>query len=156
MSAQVLPPGAAAEAANPQWTVPKDWQEGKASSMRRASFTAKGADGQSADIAVTVFPGDVGGLVANINRWRGQLGLGPMAPDEISSITSNLDINGTQATVVDFQGLASPAGAAHPQRMIVVIIPHAGNSWFFKMTGDAPLVGTQRETLLQFVNSVKF
>ena len=124
--------------------------------MRRASFTAKGADGQSADIAVTVFPGDVGGLVANINRWRGQLGLGPMAPDEISSITSNLDINGAQATVVDFQGLASPPGAAHAQRMIVVIVPHAGNSWFFKMTGDAPLVGTQRETLLQFVNSVKF
>lgn len=124
--------------------------------MRRASFVAKGADGQTADIAVTVFPGDVGGLVANINRWRGQLGLGPIAPDEISSITSNLDVNGTKATAVDFEGGTSPAGATHPQRLIVVTIPHAGNSWFFKMTGDAPLVEAQKEAFLQFVNSVKF
>jgi hypothetical protein len=44
----------------------------------------------------------------------------------------------------------------HPSRMIVVTIPNAGNSWFFKMTGDAPLVGAQKDSFLQFVKSVKF
>src|ERR1041385_4278862 len=61
MSAQAFPPGAAADAPNPHWTVPANWQEGKASTMRRATFVAKGADGQSAEIVVSVFPGDVGG-----------------------------------------------------------------------------------------------
>jgi hypothetical protein len=156
MSAQTLPPGAASDAPNPKWTVPKDWQEGKASSMRRASFVAKGADGQTADIAVTVFPGDVGGLLMNINRWRGQIGLGPVAPDEISGITSDLEVDGVKSTVVDFKGENPPAGKTQPQRMIVVTVPHAGNSWFFKMTGDASLVESQKESFLRFVQSVKF
>ena len=156
MSAQSLPPGAASTAANPQWTVPAGWQEGQVSAMRRATFLVGGADGQSAEIAVSVFPGDVGGLVANINRWRGQIGLGPVAPDEISGITSNVDVSGTTATVVDFQAESAPSGKTQPPRMIVATLPHAGNSWFFKMTGDAPLVGAQKDAFLQFVQSVKF
>ena len=156
MSVQTLPPGASADVPNPQWTVPKDWQEGKPSSMRRASFLAKRDDGQMADIAVTVFPGSVGGLLMNINRWRGQIGMDPVAPDEVRAMTSNLDLNGPTATVVDFTGDKPPAGKTQPQRMIVVTIPHENNSWFFKMTGDAPLVEVQKETLLQFVKSVKF
>ena len=78
--------------------------------MRRATFLVKGADGQSAEIAVSVFPGDVGGLMANINRWRGQIGLGPVAPDEIAGITSDLEVNGTKATVVDFKADTAPRG----------------------------------------------
>jgi hypothetical protein len=156
MSAQGLPPGAAADAPNPQWTVPADWQEGKASTMRRATFVAKGADGQAAEIVVSVFPGDVGGLLANINRWRGQIGLGPVAPDEVSGMTSDLVISGTKATVVDFKADTAPAGKTQPLRMVVVTIPHAGNSWFFKMTGDDPLVEAQKGIFLQFVKSVKF
>jgi hypothetical protein len=98
----------------------------------------------------------VGGLVANINRWRGQIGLGPLAPDEIAGITSDLDVNGTKATVVDFKGDTAPPGKTQPPRMIVVTVPNAGNSWFFKMTGDAPLVDAQKESFLQFVKSVRF
>ena len=124
--------------------------------MRRATFVAKGTEGQTAEIVVSVFPGDVGGLLANINRWRSQIGLGPVAPDEISGITSDLVINGTKATVVDFKADTAPAGKAQPLRMVVVTIPQAGNSWFFKMTGDSPLVEAQKETFLQFVKSVQF
>lgn len=32
---------------------------------------------------------------------------------------------------VDFECAASPAATTHSQRMIVVILPHAGNSWPF-------------------------
>jgi hypothetical protein len=156
MSGQTLPPGAMSQEANPQWAVPKDWEEGKPAPMRRATFFVKSADGQSAEIAISAFPGDVGGLLANVNRWRGQIGLGPVAPDEVASITSDVEVGGTKATVVDFQTDAAPAGKSHPQRMVVVTLPHEGNSWFFKMTGDAPLVGAQREALVQFVKSVKF
>jgi hypothetical protein len=156
MSGQSLPAGSASDAPNPQWSVPADWQPGNPSSMRRATFLVKGADGETAEIAVSVFPGDVGGLMANINRWRGQIGLGPVAPDEIAGITSDMDVNGIRSTVVDFKADTAPPGKTQPPRMIVVTIPNAGNSWFFKMTGDAPLVGAQKESFLQFVKSVKF
>jgi hypothetical protein len=124
--------------------------------MRRATFLVKGADGQTAEIAVSAFPGDVGGLMANVNRWRGQIGLAPAAPDEISGFTSDLEVDGTKSTVVDLKADAVPAGKTQPLRMIVVTVPHAGSSWFFKITGDAPLVGAQKDSFLQFVKSVKF
>ena len=111
--------------------------------MRRAQFSAKGAE-----VVVSAFPGDVGGLLPNINRWRGQIGLGPIAPDEVAGMTSNLDFAGMRVTVVDFK--------SETQRMIVVTVPHEGNSWFFKITGDLASVEAQKETFLQFVNSVKF
>ena len=156
MSAQKLPPGAMADATDPQWSVPKDWQQGKQSPMRRGSFVAKGADGQTADIAVTVFPGDVGGMAANVNRWRSQIGLGPIHPDQVDALATKLDVNGLAATVVDFANEMAPPDKNHPQRMLVATIPYKGNSWFIKMTGDAPLVEAQKETFLQFVKSVKF
>jgi hypothetical protein len=156
MSAQSLPPAANAMAANPQWTVPAGWQQGKASSVRRGSFNVKGPNGLSAEIAVTAFPGDVGGMLANINRWRSQIGLGPITADQVDALTKKLDVNGLAATQVEFTGDKPPEGKSHPPRMIVVTIPHEGNSWFFKITGDAPLVEAQKETFLQFVKSVKF
>lgn len=156
MTGQKLPPGAMAEAANPKWEVPKDWQEGKASPVRRGSFAVKGADDQTADIAITVFPGDVGGMLMNVNRWRSQIGLGPVLPDKLESMMTDLDVNGIKVTVVDFAGEMAPPGKNHPQRMIVATIPHNNNSWFIKMTGDAPLVEAQKEAFLQFVKSVKF
>jgi hypothetical protein len=39
--------------------------------MRKGSWSIGPADA-AADLAVTVFPGDVGGRVANFNRWRQQ------------------------------------------------------------------------------------
>lgn len=156
MSGQSLPPGSASDAPNPQWSVPAGWQEGGPASMRRATFLVKGADGQTAEIAVSAFPGDVGGLMANINRWRGQIGLAPAAPDEISGFTSDLEVDGTKSTVVDLKAEAVPPGKTQPLRMIVVTVPHAGSSWFFKITGEAPLVGAQKDSFLQFVKSVKF
>jgi hypothetical protein len=148
MSAQALPPGATAQAINPQWTVPEGWQAGPPSSVRRASFAVKGPAGQAVDIAVTAFPGDVGGTLANVNRWRGQIGLAPLAQAEADKLTAKLDVNGVAATVVDFAG--------EKQRMIVATIPHGGNSWFFKMTGAAALVEAQKSVFLEFVKSVKF
>lgn len=148
MRAQTLPPGATAKVTNPQWTVPANWQAGMPSSVRVASFVVKGAEGKLADIAITAFPGDVGGQLANVNRWRGQIGLAPVAQAEADKLTTKLDVNGIAATVVDLAG--------EKQRMIVATIPHGDNSWFFKMTGDAALLEAQKPAFLDFVKSVKF
>jgi len=150
MSQQTLPPGTSADAANPQWKVPAGWQPGKISSMRRASYVVKGEGDKSAEIVVTVFPGDVGGLVANVNRWRGQIDLAPVAAEEIAGLTTKVTVAGDAATQVDFKNAASGA------RMIVVTVPHAGNSWFYKLTGDTTLVEAQKADFVKFVQSVKY
>ena len=156
MSTQQLPAGTGSTAANPQWTVPADWQPGKVSSVRRGSYLVTGPGGQSAEVAVTVFGGDVGGMAMNVNRWRGQIGLGPIAPEQVAALTAKLEVNGIAATVVDLTGDQAPEGKTRPLRMLVVTVPYQGNSWFFKMTGDVPLVGAQKDAFLKFVQSAKF
>jgi hypothetical protein len=143
MSSQALPADAKAAVGTPQWKVPAGWTEAPAMSMRVATFKMTGAE-----VAVSAFPGDVGGPLANINRWRAQLGLGEIRQGDVAGISSPIAAGDSEGTLVSID-----AGA---KRMLVVTIPHAGNSWFFKMTGDAPVVETQKEAFLGFVKSVKF
>ena len=56
------------------WLVPENWNEGIKSSMRLASYSIPYND-KVADVSITNFSGDGGGLLQNINRWRKQLGL---------------------------------------------------------------------------------
>ena len=65
------------------WVVPDSWIPGNMSSMRLASFNAPYDEGV-ADISITNFSGDGGGLMANVNRWRKQLGLEPQTEEFIN------------------------------------------------------------------------
>ncbi|SVC98163.1 uncharacterized protein METZ01_LOCUS351017, partial [marine metagenome] len=60
-----------------------NWIEGDKSSMRLASFNATYNSG-IADVSITNFSGDGGGLKANVNRWRKQLGLQPQSEEMIN------------------------------------------------------------------------
>jgi hypothetical protein len=53
----------------PEWTVPEGWQETPPTQMLISRFEVNADDGQ-VEITVSAFPGDVGGTVANVNRWR--------------------------------------------------------------------------------------
>ncbi len=148
MRGQSLPGDVMAQASNPQWTAPANWKSVPASSMRRATFQIRNADGQSAEVAVSAFPGDVGGSLANVNRWRGQIGLGPVTQVEVDAMTKQLEVPAGKATEVEF--------AKEKVRMVVITLPHAGNSWFFKLTGDTAVVEAEKSKLVDFVKSVKF
>ena len=65
------------------WTVPDNWIEGDKSSMRLASFKVP-YNSELADISITNFSGDGGGLKANVNRWRKQLDLDPQSEEIIN------------------------------------------------------------------------
>ena len=65
------------------WNAPKHWTTGKPSSMRLASYNVPFNRGY-ADISITNFSGDGGGLLANVNRWRRQLNLEPQSLDQMN------------------------------------------------------------------------
>ena len=145
MANQTLPQSAMNQAGNPKWTVPASWVEGRTSSMRRGSFTVPEGN---LDISVTTFPGDVGGLEANINRWRGQIGLAPAQGDILMKDVSQLDNAATPTTLVTLDGPS--------QDLIAGILFHEGNSWFVKMSGDPGLVARERPAFLEFLRSIQF
>ena len=133
------------------WTAPAQWKKKANSSMRKGSYTVGGEGAAGADMAITAFPGDVGGDLANVNRWRGQVGLAPIAEAELGGALTALDANGLTMRVVELTG-GTPE---QPVRMLGAIVPVAGSTWFFKLTGPAPVVAQEKSAYLDFLRTVR-
>jgi hypothetical protein len=137
----------------PKWTVPADWKGEPLSEMRLASFKVEGQSGESADISVTSFPGDVGGLESNINRWRGQVHQNALDPDSLAKTLERETVDGIPVVLVDLQ---TPEGAEKPDRIIGAILRTTDRTWFVKMTGPPALLQEQAGKFKQFVDSFRF
>lgn len=132
------------------WSAPASWTAKQGSAMRRGSYAVKG-DGGEADLSITAFPGDVGGDLANVNRWRGQIGLGPIGAGDLAGAVQRVERNGLKMGVVDLGGAAGP----NPQRTLAAMVPHAGSTWFFKLTGPDALVAKEKAAFMAFLDTVK-
>lgn len=137
-------------APKPTWTVPTGWQEGQLSQFLVAKYVIAGDSGAEASVNISSLAGDGGGLLPNINRWRGQLGL----PPATDANTDSLDLPDGKASVVDFTG--TDARTSKPARLIGVIVPHGSQTWFYKLMGDPDLVAQQTAAFKQFVQSAKY
>lgn len=136
------------------WTTPSGWTSVRPSEMRVASFTVVGQDGQTADVSVVPLPGMGGGDFANINRWRGQVGLPAASDDQLQSSAQNVDAGGQPASLFDISGQNSSNG--HTTRILAAIQHRDGTTWFIKMTGDANLVEQQKSAFITFLQSLNF
>jgi hypothetical protein len=127
-----------------QWKIPDAWQTLPAGQMQVAKFSVPEKDGAKAEVSVSVFPSDTGGTLANVNRWRRQLGL------------PEVDENGLQSCVT---GLDATPGSVlvtltnEQRQMLGAIVPREGKWWFYKMTGDAPAVASAHEDFVRFVKT---
>ena len=136
-------PVQAADTPSLRWRAPAGWQTKPGSAMRKGSY----AVGGDAEVAVTAFPGDVGGVLANVNRWRGQVGLAPISDAELSQAALPIDVNGLHFVVIDAAGSSS--------RIVAALLPWQGATWFFKLTGPADAVGKARPEFLEFLKTVQ-
>jgi hypothetical protein len=144
----VPPPG------NPaQWTKPDGWKAQPLSEMRLGSFKVDGSNAASADISVIAFPGEAGGLISNINRWRGQLQLAPLEEDRLAQTTQRIEVDNVPTYLVDYQ---TEENAAKPSRILGAVLQAADRTWFVKMTGPPELLQSQHGTFLEFVKSFHF
>jgi hypothetical protein len=144
-------PVATAAGAGLTWTAPAHWQSKGASGMRKGTITIPGEGGASAELAITAFPGDVGGDVANVNRWRGQIQLAQQSPDEVLSSIQRLEANGLKIGVIE---MANAVGAT-PTRVLGAMVPFEGSTWFFKVTGPDALVAKEKDAFLAYLRTIK-
>jgi hypothetical protein len=132
------------------WAAPAHWTAKPPSAMRKGSYAVK--DGAAeADLSITSFPGDTGGLLANVNRWRGQISLPPLAADQLDANREHIDIGPLHVDVVDFAGSANGAST----RIIGAIVPVGGETWFFKLMGPDALVAKEKPAFLEFLRTVR-
>lgn len=146
------PPGAGP--GEPTYTVPKGWEKAsKPVTFSVATFEA-GEGEQKAVVSFTPLSGPAGGLVPNVNRWREQVGLKRVGEDELKKGLRKIEVGGAAAQYADLSGPESD-GAKRP-RILGVVVPRGGHTWFIKMTGPADLVGEQKPAFEEFVKSVRF
>ncbi len=137
---------AASEAGEVGYTAPEGWQDLPASGIRKANLKVTTETG-SAEITILTFPGDVGGRLANINRWRGQVGLPNATPEDLPGYTEGTDISGHRGLYVRLEG--------ETQSILGALLPFHGNTWFVKMLGDTPTVLANEAAMKQFLDSIE-
>ena len=137
----------------PTWTVPADWQPGPLTQFLVAKYIIAGANGAQAAVNVSSLAGDGGGLLPNVNRWRGQLGLAPATETDLANLPT-IDASGVKATLVEFSGTDGRTGK--PAQLVGLILPLNGQTWFYKLMGDADVVAQQKDAFTKFVQSAKY
>ena len=135
------PAPASAEAPAVPGTAPAGWQAAAPGMMQAAKFAIK-SDAGAADVTVSIFPSDTGGIASNVNRWRGQLGLPEEAPEKLAAAGVPIPGGPEGAVSVDLVN----AGRS----MIAAIVPRDGQFFFYKLMGDTAVVNASRSEFLTY------
>lgn len=138
------PAGVPGQALSLEWKVPDAWSETDLKPMRVASYSAAGG---AVDISVVRLAGDAGGLAANVNRWRGQVGLPTQSEEEILSEAAEIEAGGL--SVRWFELMGPELGT------LVGLVPHADETWFFKLTGPVREAQAAKEEFVVWLESVR-
>ena len=155
-SMSALPGMAEFSAANPtpKWSPPADWVADPPNPVRKGSWTIPPPAGapanQATEIYVSVFQGQLAGLLANVNRWRGQVGLEPNLTDAtLSTCVTNITIGGLPAQLITLDG---PAGQSLEGALIFL----PDRVWTFRLSGPTATVTAQRPAFRAFLDSVQW
>lgn len=127
------------------WNVPSQWRQLQAGQMQIAKFAVPERGGATAEVFVSIFPNDTGGLLANVNRWRKEIGLAPAEESDLGKVVSALDPAHPDAKLVDM--------TSNNRRLIAAIVPRGGSYWFYKLRGEAAAVTPEKEAFVAFVKS---
>lgn len=149
-------PAQSAEAASSEiiCNPPAGWVQMPPGPMRQALFAVKGSEQQEAQVSIVVLPGQAGGELDNVNRWRGQVKLASIKAEDLKPLTEEVEIAGAAGHLFDIAG--APAERPGAMSILAAILEREGNSWFFKMMGHEALVKEQKSIFKDFLKGVRF
>lgn len=139
-----------------QWDLPDGWTSiANPNPMRFATITAGGPE-DLIEVSITRLGGAAGGIPANINLWRQQVGLPPAGDAELAGSADPVRARGAQGMMVDLVGPTPAVGGAPPRRMLAAIFPTDAHTWFIKTIATEPVLAGHREAFVALCESVRF
>lgn len=132
----------------PVWTAPESWIPQPTTAMRKGNWLIEGENGARAEVSALAFPGNVGGELANVNRWLGQIQAPVMTQAELDAIKKPVEISHHAGFTVFLK--------SDPQSIYAAVIPVHEQTWFIKMMGDTALVQSEREAFDRFLQTISF
>ena len=120
--------------------------------MREVTFAA----GTDARCWITVLGGDGGGTLANVNRWRNEMGQAPLNDSDLATLPT-MPMLGGEAFVVEAEGSYSSMGSAAESdwAMIGLIRNLQGKAVFIKLVGPKAEVESARDGVEFLAQSLK-
>lgn len=138
----------------PSWDVPTGWKEAPAGQFLVAKYTISGQNNAQAAVNVSMSAGAGGGVAGNVNRWRGQLGLGELSEGEIEKLLTPFEAGGSKGVLVEISG--NDARSGQKARLVGAIVPKEGVTWFYKLMGNEQVVESQKTAFSNFVRTAKY
>lgn len=140
------------------WSIPAGWAESATpdpSGMRLLDL--RFGPNQEGECYISLMPGPAGGLEANVNRWRTQMGQPAYTPEEIAQLSKKPFFN-REATFVAFDGDFKGFGqdqAKSGYRLLGLIHSAEQATIFVKLTGPKALVEENAAAFDAFCQSIK-
>jgi hypothetical protein len=148
-------PDAAAPVADTQrsaslaWRTPPGWTRGPEKVLRDATYFAGGVE-----CSVTLLEGSAGGVLANINRWCGQMGAPALTEADLGRL-EHAQIAGADALLVQLSRGPGATAAEGQELLLGAVATLANGTLFVKMTGPRAEVESQRPALIEFCRSLE-
>jgi hypothetical protein len=134
------------------WTPPAGWTRAPDRSTRLCSFMVDGRD--DLQCYITVLAGDAGGPLANVNRWRKQLGRDDLTEKDLAALPRGKML-GVNAVIVEIEGKASPdSTTSNDALMLGAVCVRPSGSVFVKLSGPSARVAAQRTAFREFCASL--
>lgn len=134
------------------YDLPEGWREAAPAQMRLVNLSAADAS----ECYVSVLAGDGGGLLRNMNRWREQVGQGPLSARELAEMET-VSLLGEDCPLLEatgeFTGMDDELRSAHTVLGTIRLTPKG--TVFVKMVGPASEVAAERERFVEFVESLQ-
>ena len=137
-----------------RWKVPDGWAQAERSQMRPVNLTF-GPKGEG-ECYLSMLPGGAGGVLANVNRWRKQMGQPDITQEELDKLPKKR-LMGIEGVFVQIDGNYTGVGAAEAKqdfRMLGVVAALQEVGLFVKMVGPKDVVAANEAGFDQFVESL--
>jgi hypothetical protein len=96
------------------WKLPADWKEEAGNQMRVATIVIPGDKRLEITVNTASWPGTQESMLANVNRWRGQLQLPPIGAKQLPDVSHDAKAGDRPITIVDMRGQFKSGGMTPP------------------------------------------
>ena len=133
---------------NLTWDLPDTWVPSKGHSMRLASFDVPFSRGVG-DLSIVSLSGSSGGLLANVNRWRGQVELKPITESDILT-TSSVG----ESKIGPYRVFKMINDNNNGKAIIAAVLPTGEKTFFIKLTTDIQGISELEPSFKKFCSSI--
>ena len=143
---------ASAPAGRLTWTAPAGWDEQPRRMMREVTFALPGGG----ECYVTRLTGDAGGLRANLDRWRNQVGREPLTNEEFAGL-ARVEMLDQSVPVLELEGSFTGMDGVTlaGQGLLGAACIRGQDSLFVKLTGPEAVVLAERANFRAFLGSLE-